>query len=84
MYHRLSEPARPVASPTVTSSALKLPVELTRSVVMLEFEPAPDTPDHARWQRARTRRRIEIFLAVCAAALVTGMFVTFYSILTNA
>lgn len=51
---------------------------------MLEFEPAPDTPDHARWQRARTRRRIEIFLAVCAAALVTGMFVTFYSILTNA
>lgn len=51
---------------------------------MLDFEPLPDTPDHVSWQRARMKRRIEIFLAVCAAALVTGMFATFYSILTNA
>jgi hypothetical protein len=29
------------------------------------------------------KRRIEILLAVCTAAIVTGMFVTFYSILTR-
>jgi hypothetical protein len=51
---------------------------------MLEFEPEPNTPDHAHWLRARARRRLEFLLAVCTAALVTGMVMTFYSILTRA
>jgi len=51
---------------------------------MLDFEPAPDTPDHKHWLKARMKRRIEVLLAVCTVALVTGMMMTFYSILTRA
>ena len=51
---------------------------------MLDFEPEPNTPDHTHWLRGRKRRRIEFLLAVCTMALVTGMVMTFYSILTRA
>ena len=51
---------------------------------MLDFEPAPNTPDHKHWLKARMKRRIEVLLAVCTVALVTGMMMTFYSILTRA
>jgi hypothetical protein len=52
--------------------------------VMSDFEPEPNTPDHAHWLRGRRRRRIEFLLAVCTMALVTGMVMTFYEILTRA
>ena len=51
---------------------------------MLDFEPEPNTPDHRHWLKARMKRRIEVFLALCTIALVTGMVATFYSILIRA
>jgi hypothetical protein len=51
---------------------------------MSDFEPEPNTPDHAHWLRGRRRRRVEFLLAVCTMALVTGMVMTFYEILIRA